>query len=187
MYEVNQTGMPVMRPLFLEFPDDNACYSDKSLTFMYGKSVLVANVVEKGATTRTLYLPAGCKWYDMNDHLREYAGGQTITVPVGPGSIPMFLRGSAIFVTSEDVKHILRDTMRHLDLLIAAETDTSFVFYDDDGHTEDYKNGVYARTTIDVQAGDRTIWVKFAKPQKDDFEVVISAEKFDLIGMVEED
>ena len=46
--------------------------------------------------------------------------------------------------------------MHHLDLLVAAETDTSFVLYDDDGHTEDYKNGVYAKTTIDVKAGDRT-------------------------------
>ena len=43
-----------------------------------------------------------------------------------------------------------------IDLLVAAETDTSFVLYDDDGHTEDYKNGVYAKTTITVKAGDRT-------------------------------
>ena len=156
MYESNQDGMPAWRPLFLEFPDDPKCYTDKNLTFMFGKSILVANVVEKGATTRTIYLPAGCKWYDMSDNLREYEGGQTIEIPVTLASIPMFLRGSAIVATSEDVKHILRDTMHQLDLLVAAETDTSFVLYDDDGHTEDYKNGVYAKTTIDVKAGDRT-------------------------------
>lgn len=249
MYEAHETGMPAMRPLFLEFPDDPACYSDQNLTFMYGKSVLVANVVEKGATVRTIYLPAGCTWYDMNDNLRAYAGGQTIEVPVGLGSIPMFLRGSAVFATSEDVKHILRDTLRHLDLLIAAESDTSFVFYDDDGHTQDYEKGVFARTDISVKAGeqtvvsfrktgsyestvdsltirlvskakgaywvtvdgqpvprtivreafdeaacawyynmsDRTIWVKYPKPEKDDYDVVISTEKFDLVGMVKED
>ena len=123
---------------------------------MFGKSILVANVVEKGATTRTVYLPAGCTWYDMNDNLRAYKGGQTIEVPVTLASIPMFLRGSAVVVTTEDVKHILKDTMRQIDLLVAAETDTSFVLYDDDGHTEDYKNGVYAKTTITVKAGDRT-------------------------------
>ncbi len=248
MYEANQNGLPVMRPLFLEFPEDVNTYTDQNLTFMYGKSVLVANVVEKGATTRRVYLPAGCKWYDMNDNLREYAGGQTIEVPVGPGSIPMFLRGSAIFVTSEDVKKILRDTTKQLDLLVAAETDTSFVLYDDDGHTEDYKQGVYAKTTIQVTAGDqtkirfvtegsypspverltvklvskakgafwctvdgqpvprfivrdgweeaetgwyynlsdRTIWLKCPRPKKDDFTIVISTEKFDLIGMAED-
>ena len=157
MYESNQDGMPAWRPLFLEFPDDPKCYTDKNLTFMFGKSILVANVVEKGATTRTIYLPAGCKWYDMSDNLREYEGGQTIEIPVTLASIPMFLRGSAIVATSEDVKHILRDTMHQLDLLVAAETDTSFVLYDDDGHTEDYKNGVYAKTTIDVKAGDLVV------------------------------
>lgn len=246
MYEANQDGMPAMRPLFLEFPDDPACYSDENLTFMFGPAVLVANVVEKGARTRTVYLPAGTTWYDMNDNLRPYAGGQTIEVPVDLGSIPMFLRGSGVFVTSEDVKHIESDTLRHLDLLIAAETDTSFVLYDDDGHTEQYKQGNFSRTAITVTAGDRTtiafrktgsyadtvnsltlrlvskakgaywvtvdgkpvqrtivreafdaadcawyynmsdrtIWVKYPKPAKDDYEVVISTEKFDLVGMV---
>ena len=119
MYESNQNGMPAWRPLFLEFPDDPKCYTDKNLTFMFGKSILVANVVEKGATTRTIYLPAGCTWYDMNDDLRAYEGGQTIEIPVTLASIPMFLRGSAVVVTTEDVKHILKDTMRQIDLLVA--------------------------------------------------------------------
>lgn len=248
MYEANQSGMPVMRPLFLEFPEDKKCYSDQNLTFMFGKSILVANVVEPGAKTRTIYLPDGCRWFDMNDNLKEYQGGQTITIPVGLGSIPMFLRGSAVYVTSEDVKHILADRMEQADFLLSADTDTSFVLYDDDGHTEDYKKGVYARTSIDVKAGDRTtvhfntegtyesplkkvtmklvskakgafwvtvdgeritryivrdgwenarsgwyynlsdrtIWVKYDIPEKKTYDVVISMEKFDLIGMEEE-
>ena len=248
MYEASVSGMPVMRPLFLEFPEDKACYTDKNLTFMYGPSVLVANVVDEGAKTRTVYLPAGCTWYDMNDNMKAYAGGQTIEVPVDLGTIPMFLRGSAIFLTSEDVKYILADTMRQLDLTIAAEGDSSFVFYDDDGHTENYKQGEFAKTTISVKAGDRkiisfrkegsyadtvekltlrvvskekgaywvtvdgrqipryivrdnweeaeegwyyeladrTILVKCAKPQADQFDIVVSTEKFDLIGMNED-
>lgn len=248
MYEANQNGMPAMRPLFLEFPDDPACYADENLTFMYGKSLLVANVVEKGAKTRTIYLPSGSSWYDLNDNLKEYKGGQTIELPVTLGSIPMFLRDTAVFVTSEDVKHILKDQVKQLDFLISAKNDTEFVLYDDDGHSEDYKKGVYAKTRIQVLSGertdirfttegtyepsasqytirlvskkkgaywasvdgtrlprfivkdrwdeaesgwyynlsDRTIWVKFPKPDKKDFTVTISAETFDLIGMVEE-
>ena len=248
MREASRDGLPVMRPLFLEFPDDPACYTDENLCFMYGPAVLVANVVEKGAKTRRVYLPRGATWYDMNDHLREYQGGQTIEVPVDLGSIPMFLRGSAIFVTSEDVKRILRDTVKQLDLLISAEQDVSFTYYDDDGHSEDYRSGVFAETKIGVKAGDRTrirfektgdypdtlekltirlvskkkgafwvsvdgeqiprflvrdnweesesgwyyelsdrsILVKCPKPKKDSFEIVISTEKFDLIGMADE-
>ena len=248
MYEASQTGMPVMRPLFLEFPEDVECYRDKNLAFMFGPALLVANVVEEGATQRTIYLPAGTKWYDMNDMMREYEGGQTITIPVTLDSIPMFLRGSAVLFTSEDVTHILSDTMRQLDLTIGADGDSSMVFYDDDGHTQDFKHGVYAKTTISVKSGDRkvisfhkegaypgtverltlkvvskqkgaywvsvdgvqiprflvrdnweeaesgwyynlsdrTIWVKCPKPDKDDFDVVVSTEKFDLIGMADE-
>ena len=237
-----------MRPLFLEFPEDKRCYSDKSLTFMFESSLLVANVVEKDAKTRKLYLPAGCMWYDMNDNLKAYPGGQKIEIPVDRSSIPMFLRDSAILVTTEDVKHILKDTMHHADILLGGDTDSAFVLYDDDGHSEDFENGVYARTEIQVTTGDRTkvtfrtegsyeqtietmtlkmvskekgaywatidgksiprhiirdafseadlgwyydmsdctICVKFPVPEKKDFEVVISKEKFDLIGMAEE-
>jgi len=249
MREANVKGTPAMRPLFLEFPEDINCYSDESMTFMFGPAILVANVIEKGATTRTLYLPAGTKWYDMNDYMREYDGGQTITIPVDRSSIPMFLRGNSVFITSEDVKRILSDTMRSLDLTISADADSSFVFYDDDGHTENYKRGEYAETTITVKSGDRKVisfaktgsyessiekmtvklvskakgafWVsvdgkpltryivsdnyndseegwyynlsdrcimvKFNKPAKDNFDVVISTEKFDLIGMADDD
>lgn len=248
MYEASVSGLPVMRPLFLEFPDDTACYYDRSLSFMFGPSVLVANVVEKGAVTRSVYLPAGTKWYHMNDSLRAYDGGQTIEIPVDRSSIPMFLRGGAVFITSEDVKRILSDTLRQLDLTVSADSGCSFVFYDDDGHTLDYRRGVCAKTSITVTPGerkvvsfhregdyadtverltlkvlskekgalwvsvdgrriprflvrdnleaenegwyydlsDRTVTVKCDKPRKDDFDIIVSTEKFDLIGMTEE-
>ena len=248
MREASVSGMPVMRPLFLEFPDDNKCYSDANFTFMFGSSVLVANVLERAACVRKIYLPAGSGWYDMHDNFRFYEGAQTIEIPVNNASIPMFLRDGAVFVTCDDVKHIMTDTMRTLDVLISADTDSKFTFYDDDGHTEDYKSGIYSQISFDVKSGERKIisfaktgnypssierismrvlsrfkgayWVsvdgrkiprfivrdyfdeategwyynmsdksvmiKFALPKNDLFDVVVSTEKFDLIGMNEE-
>ena len=55
---------------------------EESFEFLFGRDILVANVLEEGAKTRTVYLPAGCKWYDWNDKFRCYEGGQTIEVPV---------------------------------------------------------------------------------------------------------
>jgi alpha-glucosidase len=246
MREAHETGIPAMRPLFMEFPDDEACYTDTNMTFMFGPSVLVANVVEKGAATRKLYLPAGTTWYDMNNQLCAYSGGQTIEIPVTLGSIPMFLRGSAVYFTTEDIHQASTDVAAQLDMLISAETDTQFVLYDDDGHSNNFEHGVYSRTTISVAAGskttisfhkegsyadtvkkltlrvlskqkgalwvtvdgttiprflvkenldaaesgwyynlsDRTVMIKCLKPSKDDFSIVVSCEKFDLIGMV---
>ena len=245
MREAHENGMPVMRPLFLEFPEDVNCYNDRNLTFMFGPSLLVASVVEKGARTRTVYLPAGAVWYDMNDNMKAYEGGQTIELPVDLSSIPMFLRDRAVYITSEDIRHIKRDTLKTLDILISCAGDVSFTYYDDDGWSREYESGCYAATEIAVKAGDqktitfhktgsyketwenlnlnvvskdkgaywvsvdghriprfltkdsfesspegwyynmssRVIMVKCRKPQKDEFEVVVSCEKFDLIGM----
>ncbi len=248
MYQAFEKGVPVMRPLFMEFPKDKDCYTDENLTFMFGPSVLVANVVEKDATSRTLYLPCGVNWFDMNDNMKEYTGGQIIEIPVDKNSIPMFLRSDAIFFTTDDVKHILKDKMTSIDLTISAKEDVEFTLYDDDGHTEDFKKGIFSKTHIKVKSGDRkivtferegsytdtlekvsmkvvskdkgafwvsvdgekipqfmvsdnyenaekgwyynlsdrTIWVKFNKPKKDKFDVIVSTEKFDLIGMGDE-
>ncbi|MBQ7577057.1 MAG: DUF4968 domain-containing protein [Synergistaceae bacterium] len=157
MYEASINGLPAMRPLFLEFPDDINTYYDKNLTFMFGRALLVANVIEKGARTRKIYLPSGCNWYDINNNLKSYSGGQVIEIPVDDSSIPVFMRGNAIFCTSNDIKRINFDTLKNLDFLISCDDDSEFIFYDDDGHTENYKRGGYSRVKISVKAGKRKI------------------------------
>ena len=156
MHEASINGLPVMRPIFLEFPDDKNCYTDENLCFMFGPALLVANVLEKGAVTRRIYLPSGSIWYDMNDNMRAYDGGQVIDLPVSLASIPMFMRDNAVFVTSSDIRHIMTDKLRQLDMLVTADKDSEFTFYDDDGHTQNYKRGKYSRVKIRVTAGDQT-------------------------------
>lgn len=246
MREANIKGTPVMRPLFMEFPDDTNTYNDKNLTFMLGSSVLVANVFEKGADIRKIYLPEGAFWYDINDNFREYQGGQTIYIDVNSHSIPMFLRDSGIFFTTDDIHQASTETARQLDFTISAKSDVEFIIYDDDGHSKDYEKGKYLNTSVKVKAGDittvsfeksgdyeesienitlklvskkkgayyvsaddkllkrflvknnfdeategwyynlsdRTIMVKAENPKNKNFDIKISTEKFDLIGMV---
>lgn len=193
MFEASQDGMPAMRPLFMEFPDDENCYANTDSTFMFGPSILVANVVEHGAKTRTLYLPDGCDWYDMNDNLRQYRGGQTIEIPVTIESIPMFLRGSSVLVSTDDIKRIEFSEVKKLNVMISAEQDVEFRYYDDDGHTEQYLQGYYALTDIKVKAGSRTqisfhtegsyqnavteICFSLLSPQKGAYWVALNGEK----------
>ena len=152
-------GLPVWRPLFMEFPEDKNCLTDKSLSFMFGPSLFVATVLEQGATTRSIYLPAGATWYDLNDKFKAYSGGQTIEYPVTMGTIPMFLRDNAIVVTSPDIKRVVFDKVKLLELTIAATTtpqeELSFDYYEDDGHTKDFEKGVYANTKITVSVEDK--------------------------------
>ncbi len=90
MQTAHETGAPVMRPLFYDFPEDAACW-DVEDSYMFGPDLLVAPVMEEGARERALYLPAGTDWRDAATG-DTYAGGQTITVPAPLEIIPVMIR-----------------------------------------------------------------------------------------------
>jgi alpha-D-xyloside xylohydrolase len=93
--EASETGVPIIRYLPLEVPEDARAWQEEQ-TFFLGSAFLVAPVIEAGATSRTVYLPAG-EWVD---YWRGtiYNGGQEVTVPApldGSGP-PVFARAGAI-------------------------------------------------------------------------------------------
>ncbi len=153
-YEAHVTGAPIMRALVYEFQNDENVY-DESFEFMFGRDILVANVLEKGAKTRKVYLPAGTRWYDWNDKFTCYEGGQTIEVPVDITSIPMFLREGAIVpMASNQLMSMERDHMTALHLtVIPGAGNRSYTLYDDDGVSNDFLKGIYRRTQIKVYGG----------------------------------
>ncbi len=153
-YEASQTGAPIMRALVYEFQNDPKVY-DESFEFLYGRDILVANVIEKGAKTRQVYLPAGCKWYDWNDNYACYEGGQTIEVPVSMETIPMFIREGAIIpMAANQLMSMERDHMTSLHLTLAPGQESSYVLYDDDGVTNAFKDGVYRKVQIQMSGKD---------------------------------
>ena len=90
MQDAHQTGAPVMRPLFYEFPQDTQAWQVEDC-YMFGPDLLIAPVMEAGATTRSIYLPAGATWKDAYTG-EVYAGGQKVTVPAPIDIIPVMLR-----------------------------------------------------------------------------------------------
>ncbi len=91
MAEAHEKGSPVMRALFYEFPKDQTCWTVED-EYMYGGRYLVAPVLHAGARKRSVYLPAGCLWTDLNTG-SEYAGGQSIEVECPIEAMPVFIRG----------------------------------------------------------------------------------------------
>jgi alpha-glucosidase (family GH31 glycosyl hydrolase) len=93
--EANRTGLPLMRFVPLEVPDDPRAWQEEQSYFL-GPTFLVAPVVEPGATTRTVYLPTG-SWVDYWRGTL-YAGGQEVTVeaPLDGAGPPVFARAGAI-------------------------------------------------------------------------------------------
>jgi sulfoquinovosidase len=87
--EAQRTSMPILRHMMLEFPGDPMAL-ELSDQFMLGPDLLVAPVVEEGATERELYLPEG-DWYHVLSGER-YVGGERIIVPAPIGEPPVFSR-----------------------------------------------------------------------------------------------
>ena len=88
--------LPIVRPTFFNFPQDEACYADSD-DFMLGDDLLVAPVVTPGARERSVYLPSlpdGGQWFDF-DTRQAYASGQTHTVAAPLARLPLFVREGA--------------------------------------------------------------------------------------------
>ncbi len=93
MKAAHETGLPPMRPLFVDFPDDpDAIAIDDQ--FLLGPDLVVAPVLEAGAATRRLYLPKGTDWQDAWTGA-EIEGGtwHEATAPID--RIPVFCRTGA--------------------------------------------------------------------------------------------
>ena len=91
MQEASETGAPVMRPLFYQFPEDERVWEIKD-QFLFGDQYLVAPVTEYGAREREVYLPAGARWTEQSTG-KTYEGGRTVTADAPLDVIPVFVRG----------------------------------------------------------------------------------------------
>ena len=85
--EAHETGAPLIRTMFFEFPDDEQCWTLQD-QYMFGDRFLVAPVLELHARERNVYLPEG-HWKDVNGG-GILAGGQTVTVKTPLDEIPVF-------------------------------------------------------------------------------------------------
>ncbi len=94
MREAHETGAPVMRPLFFGFPGDIDAWGVED-AYLFGPDVLVAPVMEPGARTRQVYLPAGAEWIEVATGAR-HAGGQRVTAAAPLDTIPLFTRDAGL-------------------------------------------------------------------------------------------
>lgn len=95
--EAVQTGIPLMRHLYLEYPDDLVAW-DVHDEYLLGPDLLVAPVMRRGATEREVYLPAGV-WRDYFAPERVVTGGRRIQVEAPLGTIPAWVRDGATIPT----------------------------------------------------------------------------------------
>jgi alpha-glucosidase len=149
MEEASRTGLPALRPLLLEYPDDPATYQRQD-EFLFGRDLLVAPVLREGATEREVYLPKGT-WYEYAG-TRRYEGGRSIPVPVTMDAIPVFVRGGAIVFRQPVIQHTGEMAGQSLRLLVSAADTAEGTQYEDDGHSLAHQRGSSLRRRFTARA-----------------------------------
>jgi len=144
-YGSYQTGAPFMRALFMDFPNDPnvANIPDE---YMFGPAFLVAPVSEQGATHRSVYLPAGCDWYNYWTNER-IEGGQTINANAPIDTIPLFVRAGSIVPLGSPVLSA-QQKQDIASVRVYPGANASFTLFSDDGNTYSYEKGVSSITTL---------------------------------------
>lgn len=92
MEEAKRTGVSIMRPLFMECPDDETCYCIED-EYFFGKDILFAPITEQGVTERKVYLPEG-RFVRTTDKAC-FEGGQWIHAAAGIDEFIAFVREGA--------------------------------------------------------------------------------------------
>jgi alpha-glucosidase/alpha-D-xyloside xylohydrolase len=138
VHECTRSGMPVMRALWLHYPSDPAAVN-RGDEYLWGRDILVAPVVAKGAAERKLYLPQGI-WYDFWTN-EKHSGGREVTRPVDLETIPLYVRAGAIVPMGPLKQYTAEKVDGPLDISVYPGTDGAFMLYEDDGISFDYRKG----------------------------------------------
>ena len=148
--EAHRTGVPLFRPLVLNYQDDSSTYNLDD-QFMVGNDLLVAPVLKPDVTRRLVYLPQGI-WYDYWTN-KKYEGGTMISVDAPLETVPMFVRGGAIIPMGPEMNYTGEKPFDPITFNIYPDEkgSASATLYEDDGLSPAYKQEGFRRTTVTAE------------------------------------
>ncbi len=139
LWEVEKTGLPLMRPLFLSYQEDEETY-ELNDQFLVGDCLLVAPVLQQGQRCRAVYLPAG-EWVDYWSGEKHY-GPEYVLKKTPLAVCPIYVKAGSILPNYHPQNYVgEREPLELiLDLYPGAG---SYTHYQDDGETFKYREGEY--------------------------------------------
>jgi alpha-glucosidase len=159
--ESARTGLPIMRPLWLEFPAHAPWYDD--WVFMLGPDVYVVPIVYPDARDLTHWLPPGV-WFEANTGL-IHASGQPVKIAAELDSLPLFVRAGAIIPMQSPVQSTTHVPEEPLILDVWPFGESAGELYEDDGATNGYQRGDYRRTRFRCVAEAQSVELTMSAPE----------------------
>lgn len=158
--EANQTGVPTVRGMVLEFPQDTVTWgTETQYQFMSGEWLMVAPIYTRkawGTVRDSIYFAKDAKWFDYWNGKEYQAGTWLETYKCPLDKLPVFVKGGAIIPLYPQMNYVWEKPADTLTLQIWPYGNSQFNLYEDDQITRDYKKGEFAETLIEVSAPEAT-------------------------------
>jgi alpha-glucosidase len=152
-----RTGLPVLRPLFVDYPADAGSQASGDVA-LFGSDLLVAPVTRPGVESRAVYVPPG-RWIDVRNG-NVHLGARSIFASAGlDEDVPLFARGGAIIPMSPVVQST-NERPGRLEIHVYPDANgaASGALYEDDGESPAFLDGELARTRFMAsRAGGDTV------------------------------
>jgi alpha-glucosidase len=159
-------GLPFMRPVFLDYPQEEGFYGDNR-DFLFGSELFVAPVVTEMVDAEEIQLPPG-DWYDFWSS-RKLSSKDKITLHPALDELPLYVRAGAIIPTQPIVQHTAEKPDGPLQLRVYPGKDCRGALYQDDGRTFAYQRGDFLRVNYSCAATPQSLSVTSA-PEKESFQ-----------------
>ena len=141
-WKCSQTGLPVMRPLILDWPEIEE-FQEEGKEFLLGDHLLVAPVLEEKARVREVILPPGTWFHYFSG--RKFPGKGRAKMEVDLFTIPFFVRAGAILPTWKVEQHVGEKPLEEVILRVYPGEGISLL-YEDDGESLEYRKGNFQLT-----------------------------------------
>jgi len=161
-----RTGLPIMRPVFLQYPKAEAFYGNDR-DFLFGGDLFVAPVVDERLDAHPVSLPPGA-WYAFGTSQRFVAAKEPIKLDPRPTGTPLYARAGAIVPMQALVQHTGQTPAGPLELQVylpeADSNDCRGSLYQDDGESFGYREGRFLRVAYScaVDASVTSVSASFA-------------------------
>ena len=140
-WQVTNNGSTIMRPLVMDFNGDTDAVK-QPYEYMFGKSILVAPIIEPGAKQWDVYLPKSAVWYDFWTG-KQFNGGQTIKTAAPLDKIPLFIKAGSIIPMGKFIQYAEQKPPDTLEIRVYKGADGRFELYEDEGDNYNYEKGNY--------------------------------------------
>jgi alpha-glucosidase (family GH31 glycosyl hydrolase) len=181
-FENNQTGAPLMRPLFFEEPENMEIY-EVANTYLWGNDFLVSPVMQDSINKKEVYFPGKGNWFDFYSG-KKHKGGTRDSISVSQDHIPTYVRGGAFIPmakplqTTADYSGEILEVHYYFDEEI--KESSSYLYHDDGKSPHSFENGQYEIIKFESSVSADSLDLKIEKEEGENSTTAVRIVEFRL-------